>query len=261
MVKQAAKGRLRKVQVQIRDSGVDQFDSLQVQTDKRREEEILAEWETPEAPEEKETALATTKAKKPNLKTRRKQGEAEEAVREEALTPKEPKATPPTSLPCDTGSTATKTTSTTVDHSIEDEALRALLRRMRFDSPWNLRRPTCTQIPDYGNEAMAEPQPQTTSQVPLSNDVEEETPAVAKSAEDRKAAAALSSLDKKDEGGSTSKDVDQEAVKKAMERLAGGGGIAAKSTESKEKSDVKKVVKVDAGDVALVVSSIVEGRA
>ena len=100
---------------------------------------------------------------------------------------------------------------------------------------------------------MAEPPSNTTSEVPVSNDVDDEAPAVTKSAEDRKAAAALSSLDKKEDEG-TNKDVDQEAVRKAMERLAGGGGGSkTKSVASKEKIEPKKIVKVDAADVALVV--------
>jgi len=102
---------------------------------------------------------------------------------------------------------------------------------------------------------MAEPASNTTAEVPISNDVDEEAPAVAKSAEDRKAAAALSSLDKKEDEG-TSKDVDQEAVKKAMERLAGGGGVKAKAAETKEKTEPKKIVKVEAADVTLVVSHV-----
>jgi hypothetical protein len=80
-------------------------------------------------------------------------------------------------------------------------------------------------------------------------DVEDEVPA-AKSAEDRKAAAALSKLDaNKDDDAATSRDVDQDAVNRAMSSLAGGD--AGKKTVKKE---VKKV-KVDAADVALLVSA------
>ncbi len=77
-------------------------------------------------------------------------------------------------------------------------------------------------------------------------DVEDENP-VAKSAEDRKAQAALSKLDAKDDDESTSKEVDQDAVNRAMNNL---GGDASKT----EKKEVKKI-KVDAADVALLVSA------
>lgn len=106
---------------------------------------------------------------------------------------------------------------------------------------------------------MAEKQPPTVVEGATTGDVEDEIP-VAKSAEDRKAAAALSSLDAPREDESAGlKDVDQEAVRKAMDRLtmAGGGttnGTAAKKEE--EKKVVKKVVKVDQADVALLVCSL-----
>jgi len=78
-------------------------------------------------------------------------------------------------------------------------------------------------------------------------DVEEEAP-VAKSAEDRKAQAALSKLDAKDDDASAaSKDVDQDAVNRAMNNLGGDAGKT-------EKKEVKKI-KVDAADVALLVSA------
>lgn len=77
------------------------------------------------------------------------------------------------------------------------------------------------------------------------DEVQEET--VAKSAEDRKAAAAMASLDATggDDDASAAA-VDRDAVNKAMGRLAGG------ATEAKK--EVKKV-KVDAADVALLVKS------
>lgn len=70
----------------------------------------------------------------------------------------------------------------------------------------------------------------------------------AKSAEDRKAAAALSSLDARDGGDDVaSSSVDQEGLSKAMNMLstnkAGG-----------DNKDAAKKVKVDAADVALLVS-------
>lgn len=77
-------------------------------------------------------------------------------------------------------------------------------------------------------------------------DVEDENP-VAKSAEDRKAQAALSKLDAKDDDESTSKEVDQDAVNRAMNNL---GGEVTKT----EKKEIKKI-KVDAADVALLVSA------
>lgn len=76
-------------------------------------------------------------------------------------------------------------------------------------------------------------------------DLEDENP-VAKSAEDRKAQAALSKLDAKDDDEAASKDVDQDAVNRAMNNL---GGDAAKA----EKKEIKKI-KVDAADVALLAS-------
>lgn len=75
-------------------------------------------------------------------------------------------------------------------------------------------------------------------------DVEEEVAPTAKSAEDRKAAAALSKLDTHaDEDTAPAREVDQEAVKNAMSALSGA---------SAEKKEVKKV-KVDPADVNLLV--------
>lgn len=67
----------------------------------------------------------------------------------------------------------------------------------------------------------------------------------AKSAEDRKAAAALSKLDARDDDVSGTASVDQEGLSQAMNKLS-----VAKTTAS---ADVKKV-KVDAADVTLLVS-------
>lgn len=77
-------------------------------------------------------------------------------------------------------------------------------------------------------------------------DVEDEVEQTAKSAEDRKAAAAMAALDARDED-TANKNVDQEAVSKAMSQL---------KTDSNVKKDVKKAVKVDAADVALLVSGL-----
>ncbi|KLU93042.1 hypothetical protein MAPG_11983 [Magnaporthiopsis poae ATCC 64411] len=80
----------------------------------------------------------------------------------------------------------------------------------------------------------------------VDDEVQEET--VAKSAEDRKAAAAMASLDATggDDDASASA-VDRDAVNKAMGRLTGG------ATEAKK--EVKKV-KVDPADVALLVDEL-----
>lgn len=67
----------------------------------------------------------------------------------------------------------------------------------------------------------------------------------AKSAEDRKAAAALSKLDARDDDVSGSASVDQEGLSQAMNKLS--------VAKAADKADVKKV-KVDAADVALLVS-------
>ncbi|KAI1479143.1 hypothetical protein K445DRAFT_192524 [Daldinia sp. EC12] len=94
---------------------------------------------------------------------------------------------------------------------------------------------------------MAEPQPKNL-QEGASGDVEDEVQNTAKSAEDRKAAAAMASLDTRgDDAGSTNA-VDQEAVSKAMKSLGGGPSAGAAK-------DVKKV-KVDPADVALLVDEL-----
>src|SRR4051794_22695551 len=102
---------------------------------------------------------------------------------------------------------------------------------------------------------MADLQPPTVVEGATTGDVDDEIPVAAKSAEDRKAAAALSSLDAPREDDSTAaKDVDQEAVRKAMDRLAGTGATnGAVSKKDDEKKVVKKVVKVDQADVTLLV--------
>ncbi|RYP44399.1 hypothetical protein DL768_009131 [Monosporascus sp. mg162] len=105
---------------------------------------------------------------------------------------------------------------------------------------------------------MAEPQPKTVHEgattTTTPGDVEDEVQTAAKSAEDRKAAAALASLDARDDaaGAVDRSAVDQEAVSKAMKSLEGGGGAAAAEKKNKE---VKKV-KVEAADVALLVDEL-----
>lgn len=82
-----------------------------------------------------------------------------------------------------------------------------------------------------------------------SGDVEDEAHPTAKSAEDRKAAAALSKLDAHaDDDAAPAAGVDQEAVKNAMNALGGGA----------DKKETKKV-KVDAADVSLLVSTTLPG--
>ncbi|CAK7199138.1 hypothetical protein SEUCBS139899_001810 [Sporothrix eucalyptigena] len=85
------------------------------------------------------------------------------------------------------------------------------------------------------------------STTPVANDVEEDIAAKAKSAEDRKAAVALASLDSVGggSGSDSTKHVDQEAMSKAMKNLKlGASGTAAKK------------VKVDAADVTLLVDQL-----
>ena len=80
-------------------------------------------------------------------------------------------------------------------------------------------------------------------------DIDDET-TVAKSAEDRKAAAAMSKLDVRgDDEAAPAREVDQEAVNRAMSSLGGGGA----EKKAEEKKEVKKV-KVDPADVTLLVS-------
>lgn len=101
---------------------------------------------------------------------------------------------------------------------------------------------------------MAEAQPPNIAEGATTGDIDEEVPIAAKSAEDRKAAAALSSLDSRVDESANTKDVDQAAIKKAMERLGGSGGT--NGTAAKRENDkkvVKKAVKVDAADVTLLV--------
>jgi hypothetical protein len=101
---------------------------------------------------------------------------------------------------------------------------------------------------------MAESQPPNIVEGATTGDVDDEIPVAAKSAEDRKAAAALSSLDAHDDESKPAKDVDQEAVRKAMDRLAGTGASNGTITKKDdEKKAVKKTVKVDPADVTLLV--------
>lgn len=101
---------------------------------------------------------------------------------------------------------------------------------------------------------MAEPRPTNIVEGATTGDLEEEIPVAAKSAEERKAAAAMSSLDSRAEDAGSSRDVDQAAIKKAMERL--GGPALTNGTSGKQGEDkkvVKKAIKVDVADVNLLV--------
>jgi len=72
-------------------------------------------------------------------------------------------------------------------------------------------------------------------------------------AEDRKAAAALSSLDARDDDNAAKKEVDSKALGEAMKNLTVSG--EKKDEKTKAEAAPKKVVKIDAQDVALLVSS------
>lgn len=97
---------------------------------------------------------------------------------------------------------------------------------------------------------MAEPQP---SAVVEGADLEN----VPANAEDRKAADALSKLDAKgDENGAPQKEVDVKALGEAMKNLElaqGVSGTQKTAASSKKEEAPKKLVKVDAADVNLMV--------
>ena len=109
---------------------------------------------------------------------------------------------------------------------------------------------------------MAEPQP---SSVHEGMDREEPAP-FPTSAEDRKAAAAMSSLERRggdeDEAAAKpSKLIDQEALGKAISRLeladkAGTVAAGAKKTKEKEEVEKRAKIKVDQADVALLVEEL-----
>ena len=85
---------------------------------------------------------------------------------------------------------------------------------------------------------------------------DEHPPAPSGGAEDRKAAAALSSLSSLNEETSAPKgDVDQKALGDAISRLEVSKGKEEADKGKKAVEGEKKKVKVDAGDVALLVSS------
>lgn len=113
---------------------------------------------------------------------------------------------------------------------------------------------------------MADKQPPTVVEGATTGDVEDELPSAAKSAEDRKAASALASLDaassSANDDGSSAKNVDHDAVSKAIKSLGGGAGAGALKKPSAASSSAAggaapaKAVKVDAADVALIVAQL-----
>lgn len=109
---------------------------------------------------------------------------------------------------------------------------------------------------------MAEPQPSSHFPNP---DADDPPPAVPTNAEDRKAAAALSSLDAHDEdegkpNGKSSYNIDQEALGRAISRLEMSGGVKGaggkddEKAKAKGKEEARKKIKVDQADVGLLVS-------
>ena len=102
---------------------------------------------------------------------------------------------------------------------------------------------------------MAEPQPPSVHE---GADIDDEAPALPKSAEDRKAAAALSSVSARDDDSTEpAKEVDQEALGRAMKNLDVSGGVkpATVAKEDAVRDKKKAAVKVDQADVALLVSA------
>ncbi|KFH46447.1 hypothetical protein ACRE_027390 [Hapsidospora chrysogenum ATCC 11550] len=108
---------------------------------------------------------------------------------------------------------------------------------------------------------MADKQPPTVVEGATTGDVEDVLP-TAKSAEDRKAASALASLDTASAGDEApdASNVDKDAVTKAMKNLPGGGGGAtsgpAAAAAAAAAAPARKTVKVDAADVALLVDQL-----
>ncbi|MCJ1270121.1 hypothetical protein MMC22_010015 [Lobaria immixta] len=111
---------------------------------------------------------------------------------------------------------------------------------------------------------MAEPQP---SFLPPNPDADDPPPAVPTNAEDRKAAAALSSLDAHDEdegkpNGKSPYNIDQEALGRAISRLEMSGGVKGaggkddEKAKAKGKEEARKKIKVDQADVGLLVEEL-----
>ncbi|ROT43643.1 hypothetical protein SODALDRAFT_327851 [Sodiomyces alkalinus F11] len=100
---------------------------------------------------------------------------------------------------------------------------------------------------------MSEKQPPTIVEGATTGDVEDEVPSTtAKSAEDRKAASALASLEGGDDAAGK-QDVDAEAAKKAL------GSLSAADAPGGDKKTMElpvRNIKVDASDVALLVEEL-----
>ncbi|MCJ1401700.1 hypothetical protein MMC11_004917 [Xylographa trunciseda] len=101
---------------------------------------------------------------------------------------------------------------------------------------------------------MAETQP-----AAVHEGVDDDHPAAPASAHERKAAAVLSSLENRgeeDDAATKKSNVDQKALGEAMSRLEVGG--TGKTMEGKKGAEAvkKKVVKVEQGDVALLVEEL-----
>lgn len=108
---------------------------------------------------------------------------------------------------------------------------------------------------------MADKQPAKVVEGATTGDVDDDVPstAAAKSAEDRKAAAALSNLDATADDAAASRNIDQDAVNKAMKNLdtaAGAHSAAGAAPASGAALPVRKNVKIDAADVALLVDQL-----
>ncbi|RDA95448.1 hypothetical protein CP533_5467 [Ophiocordyceps camponoti-saundersi (nom. inval.)] len=89
---------------------------------------------------------------------------------------------------------------------------------------------------------------------------DDEVPAAAKSAEDRKAASALASLDANhddDVAAASAKNLDRDAVDKAIKRLGGAAAAAsAPGAKTAAATPSAKNVKVDNADVTLLVEEL-----
>lgn len=107
---------------------------------------------------------------------------------------------------------------------------------------------------------MAEPQP-----AGVQEGIDPEGPPAPTGGDARKAAAALSTLDQRgEETSAPTKNIDQEALSNAINRLelssgkatAGGEQQKEKEAEARKEKERRAKVKVDAGDVGLLVSVI-----
>lgn len=111
---------------------------------------------------------------------------------------------------------------------------------------------------------MAEPQP-----AGVQEGIDPEDPPAPTGGDARKAAAALSTLDQRgEETSAPTKNIDQEALSNAINRLElssgkvtpGGEQQKEKEAEARKEKERRAKVKVDAGDVGLLVSSLWGGK-